>query len=116
MQLSSLRQAWHQPAGRKRVCRRHPKRLLVAIAFDGSNGDSKSLEPVANGGEEPRTGIRQRQGARPAAEQGTPAIAFQQSDLMADRRGGHAQLGCGLLETHMPGGGVKRAEVEEGGK
>ena len=114
MQLPPHGQAWHEPAARKRVCRRHPKRLLVAIPLDGGNRNGKRLEPAANSREEPRSRVRQRQGARPAAEQGAPAIAFQQPDLMADRGGRHAQLRRGLLETQMPGGGVKRAELDEG--
>jgi hypothetical protein len=114
MQLPPRGQAGHEPAAGKRVRRRHPKSLLVAIPLDGGNRNGKRLEPAANGREKPRSGIRQRQGARPAAEQGAPAIAFQQSDLMADRGRRHAQLRCGLLETQMPGGGVKRADLDEG--
>ena len=114
MQLPPRGQAGHEPAAGKRVRRRHAKRLLVAIPLDGGNRGGKRLEPAANSGEQPRSGIRQRQGARPAAEQGAPAIAFQQPDLVADRGGRHAQLRRGLLEAQMPGGGVKRAELDEG--
>ena len=110
---SATRQAGHEPAAGKRVRRRHPKRLLVVIPLDGGDRNGKRLEPAANGREEPRSGVRQRQRARPAAEQRAPAIAFQQSDLVADRCGRHAQLRRGLLETQMPGGGVKRAELDE---
>src|SRR5260370_42450732 len=37
-------QAWHKPAAREGVCRRHAKRLLVPIALDGGESDSKSFD------------------------------------------------------------------------
>src|ERR1700730_6551197 len=46
--LPPARQAWHQPATRKGVCRRHAKRLLVPIALDGGDSGSKRFEAVTD--------------------------------------------------------------------
>jgi hypothetical protein len=40
-------------------------------------------------------------------EEGMTAIAFEQADLVADRRRCDAEFGCGSLEAHVPRGGLK---------
>src|SRR3984893_9170686 len=39
-------QAWHKPAARKGVCRRHAKRLRVPIAPYGGESDDKRFEAL----------------------------------------------------------------------
>jgi hypothetical protein len=41
-------QAWHKPAARKGVCRRHAKVLPVPIALYGGESGDKRFEAVAN--------------------------------------------------------------------
>src|ERR1700730_9115712 len=50
-------QAWHKPAARKGVCRRHAKRLLVRIALDGGDSGGKRFEAVADDRKEAGSGF-----------------------------------------------------------
>jgi hypothetical protein len=55
-----------------------------------------------------RAGLGQRQRSRPALEQRQAQFVFEDFDLMADRRSGHAQLIGGSLEATALGRDMKR--------
>ena len=61
-------------------------------------------------------GLRQLPFAIDPAQELGVQIGLQQLHLLADRRGGHMQLGRGPLEALMPGGGLEGAQGVEGGK
>lgn len=113
MEFAPPGQARNEPSAGKRVRCRDAKRLSIAISPYDSDCRRKCLEPVANGRVQSRARISQRQRSWPAAEQGTPAILLEQSDLVADCGGGHAEFGRCQLETEMPGGGVECAQLNE---
>lgn len=48
MQFAPRGKAGHKPAAGKRVGRRYPKRLAVAILLDSGDRGSKAVEPAAN--------------------------------------------------------------------
>ena len=87
---------------------------MVAIVLHGGDRGGKRLKPVPDCREESRSGIGKRKRPWSAAEQGAAAILLKQSDLVADRCWRHAEFCRGLLETQMAGGGIKRAELDEG--
>src|SRR5215813_69794 len=112
-QLSPARQPRHQPSAGECVRRRHAQRLAIAMAPDRAESGGKCFEAVADHRKQTGARLRQRQWPRPAAEQRSPAILLQQSDLMAHRRRRDAELGGGLLETHVPRRRFERAQLDE---
>jgi hypothetical protein len=113
-QLPPAGQAWDEPAASKRIGRRDAKRLLVAIAFDGGDSRGECFQAVADDWKEAGSGVSQRERPWPAAEQGSPTIALQQSDLMADRGWRYAEFGCRLVEAQVPCGGVEGSQLYQG--
>ena len=85
-----------------------PSRLTAAIAVANASRPSR----MAGKRRAPASVSDSGRGLR--RNRAPPAIALQQSDLMADRRRRHAELGRGLLEAQMPRRGVKGAQLDEG--
>jgi hypothetical protein len=111
--LCPTRKAWHQPPARKGIRCGYPERSIVAVLSDGSHSGSKRFETFANGREQIGSGLSQGNWPRLSAKKFAATVAFEQSDLMTDRRRGHPKFIRSLFEAQMPRGGFKRAKFDE---
>jgi hypothetical protein len=73
----------------------------------------KGVEAVPNDRKQSFACARERKRPGAPPEQGLSADVLKQSDLVADRRGCHAELGRGLSEAHTSGGGFEGTKGPE---
>ena len=113
MRGAPVRQPRHQPSGRKRVGRRDAQPSAHRARPHRRQHIRESLEAIAHHRKKLFTCRRQLEWARPAAEQGRAAVAFEQLDLMADGRWRHVQLGRCRLEAQMTSRGLEGPQLGE---
>ena len=104
------RQTRDQPSAGKGIRACHPQRALADARRSRCNCGGEGVEAVPKHRKQSLARARERKRPGAPPEHGLSADVLKQSDLVADRRRRHAELGRGLLEAQMPGGGFEGAE------